>query len=156
MNSLLSMMMSYTDTSGLPVPTPGVGWTVFQNALGDFTDTNILSLLTFLDVGNMRFAIPGDLEEAGWRALLETDAVKESLRGVDVFVASHHGRRSGYCPEVFQFCRPQAVIFSDSSIVHASQEMASIYAAHASGTMLNGVSRKVITTRNDSDIWWDL
>ena len=67
---------------------------------------------------------------------------------MNVFVASHHGRESGYLPEVFEFCSPELVIISDRNIIYRTQEH--IYAQHARGVRWpDGTVRRVVTTRND-------
>ena len=68
-----------------------------------------------------------------------------------MLVASHHGRESGYTPEVFDYCKPEIVIISDESMQYDTQE--TNYSQHASGipTYLGG-RRKVYTTRNDGKI----
>ena len=103
---------------------PGVSTTTFFNDYPTFTDTNNLSLLTFLDIGGTSFVLPGDLERNGWLALLEKPAVRIRLSNVNVFVASHHGRESGYCSQVFDWCKPSLVVMSDGPIKHGTQEMA--------------------------------
>ena len=102
----------------------------------------------------LHIVIPGDLEEPGWKKLLLLKDFRDELNRVNTFVASHHGRESGYCKEVFDYCRPNVIIFSDSSIVHSTQEMTNIYSRHANGIMFNGESRKVLTTRNDGSLTW--
>ena len=132
-------------------------WT-FQNNYPKFTDTNNLSLLTFLDVGSVSFVLPGDLEHAGWLALLQNSQVRALLKRVNVFVASHHGRESGYCKEVFNYCQPSLIVMSDSPVEYDTQRMASTYAQHATGEWFNNGRewRKVVTTRNDGTIHWNL
>ena len=101
------------------------------------------------------FLIPGDLEKAGWAKLLERADFRAALAPVDVFIASHHGRESGYCKEVFDYATGVEVfVFSDSSISYATQEMATVYGNHASGVMFNDQLRKVLTTRNDGPLTW--
>jgi len=77
-----------------------------------------------------------------------------------VFVASHHGRENGYCPEVFDHCSPSLIVFSDGPVKYSTQKMADTYAQHASGAyFMNAGSRewrKVLTTRKDGNIWWNL
>ena len=102
-----------------------------------------------------RFVLPGDIETAGWEKLLEKEAFRALLRGVDYFVASHHGREDGYCADVFKYCSPKAVIFSDGPIRHATQEMANTYAKHATGISFNNESRKVLSTRKDGSLNWN-
>ena len=129
---------------------------MFYNNYPSFTDTNNLSLLIFLDIGNVSFVLPGDLEEQGWRQLLQNSDVCELLGRVNIFVASHHGRESGYCKEVFDYCSPRYVIMSDGPVQYGTQKMANVYGQHASGGLFKGQRRKVLSTRNDGNILWSL
>ncbi len=161
MNELLGMVDSFTgEVSPQQLEPAGLHVRFFHNDYPAFTDTNNLSLLTFLDVGHVSFVLGGDLERAGWLSLLQKPQVQGLLRRVDVFVASHHGRQSGYCPEVFECCKPRLIVMSDGPIQHDTQLMASTYAQHASGELFSTRSgretRKVVTTRKDGDIYWDL
>ena len=136
---------------------PNVSHTLFHNNYGtDFQDTNNISLVTFLNCGGTHFVLPGDIATAGWTSLLKRRDFRESLRNVDYFVASHHGREDGYCADVFRYCSPKAIIFSDGPIKYATQEMANKYARHATGTVLNGEQRKVLSTRKDGGLTWNL
>ena len=160
MESLLGMIDTYTgyvaedqlEPLGLKV------WT-FQNSYPSFVDTNNLSLLSFLDVGEHSFVLPGDLERAGWLGLLSDPHVQGLLGRVNVFVASHHGRESGYCREVFEYCKPRFVVFSDGAIEYETQKMAGIYGEHATGGWFTANNRrefrKVLSTRNDGSISWE-
>ena len=161
MNELLGMIDSFTgDVSPQQLEPAGLKVWLFNNAYPTFTDSNNLSLLTFLDVGHISFVLGGDLERAGWRALLQNPHVRDLLKRVDVFVASHHGRESGYCSEVFDYCRPRLIVMSDGPIKHDTQLMASTYAQHALGQSFSTPSgletRKVVTTRKDGNIYWNL
>ena len=160
MNELLDMVDSFTGgvTPEQLEPT-GLQVSIFHNDYPTFTDTNNLSLLTFLDVGGVSFVLGGDLEKAGWLALLQNPHVRGLLQRVDVFVASHHGRESGYCSEVFEYCTPRLIVMSDGPIRHDTQVMASTYAQHALGELFSTASgqetRKVVTTRKDGNIFWN-
>ena len=161
MNSLLEMIDNYTaEVSNEQLEPPGVKISTFYNSYPTFTDTNNLSLLTFLDIGTVYFVLPGDLERAGWLALLVNSQVCRLLARANVFVASHHGRESGYCREVFDYCRPSLVVMSDGSVEYDTQRMANTYAQHAAGEWFNEGSvrkwRKVVTTRKDGHIFWQL
>jgi len=161
MNELLGMVDSFTGgvTAGQLEPLGLRVW-FFHNDYPTFTDTNNLSLLTFVDVGHLSFVLGGDLELPGWLKLLERSHVQGLLERVNVFVASHHGRESGYCREVFDYCRPRLIVMSDGPIQHDTQLMANTYARHASGEMFNTASgqeqRKVVTTRKDGNIFWNV
>lgn len=161
MNELLAMVDSFTaDVPPHRLDPDGLRVSAFCNSYPLFTDTNNLSLLTFLDVGDLSFAIGGDLEKDGWARLLERSEVRGLLKHIDVFIASHHGRESGYCPEVFDHCNPSLIVMSDGPVKYSTQEMASTYAQHASGSYFNNGRtrewRKVVTTRKDGTIYWDL
>ena len=154
MESMLQMIGTYTVEPLEPLPAfPGVAFTVFYNRYGtDSWDTNNISLVTFLRCNSVNFIIPGDLEKNGWERLLENDAFRAELPDVNVFIASHHGRKNGYCRAVFDECHPGVFVFSDSPVKYATQEMANIYATHASGIIFNGQERGVLSTRKDGSL----
>lgn len=125
----------------------------FWNIYPAFTDENNLSLVTILQYHNFGIIFPGDLEKAGWLNLLQLPDFRGALAGVSVFVASHHGRYNGYCADVFKWCTPEIVVFSDGSIAHETQETANLYRRHARGiTFSDGRTRYVLTTRRNGAI----
>ena len=155
MYELFEMIDSYTGAVSNDQLEPlGIQVQVFHNNYPSFEDTNNLSLLIFLDIGDLSFVLPGDLEQPGWVELLKNPYVHTLLGRVNIFVASHHGRESGYCREVFNHCSPQFVIMSDGPVQYDTQEMANMYGQHASGGLFNGQTRKVLTTRNDGSLLW--
>lgn len=158
MESLLNMIENYTGGPLNPAPEfPGVSFKNFCNGFGeDFDDTNNISQVTCIECGDTTFVLPGDLEKVGWEKLLEGQSFRDWLGKVDVFVASHHGRKNGYCQEVFEYCIPDVIIFSDSNVRYATQEMADIYANHANGIDFNGETRYVLSTRKDSSLEWTI
>lgn len=158
MDSMLDMITTYTDGPLNPSPDfSGARYRTFHNTYGnEFTDTNNISLVTFFECGGTKFVIPGDLERAGWLGLLRNQEFINELAGVKVFIASHHGRESGYCEEVFDVCTPDVFVFSDSEVKHATQEVTQLYAQHANGIQFNGETRYVLTTRNDGSLTWTL
>ena len=161
MSELLRMVDSYTSYVERDLLEPdGLRVWLFHNDYPTFTDTNNLSLLTFLDVGDVSFALGGDLEQDGWLRLLQNSSVRSLLGRVDVFVASHHGRQNGYCREVFDYCTPSLIVMSDGPVRFNTQQMASTYAQHARGEYVqsggNRQFRKVMTTRNDGNIFWEM
>jgi beta-lactamase superfamily II metal-dependent hydrolase len=162
METLLAMIQTHTGSvAAAALAPPGVQTSMFWNTFspiadpdrGLFDDTNNISLATFLHVHGLHMLLPGDLEETGWRALLRNPAFRAELGRVNVFMASHHGRRSGYCEEVFKYCKPQLIVVSDSEKVHETQEMGNAYAEKASGLWLDNQMRSVLTTRYDGTIY---
>lgn len=133
----------------------------YSNRYGlDFTDTNNLSVATFIRWGTFTILFAGDLETAGWRALLRNPAFVADLATVTVFVASHHGRANGRCEEVFKIARPESVVFSDDRKQYESQETDAWYRQRVSGIpVLDGVPSgllpkrwHVYTTRRDGTL----
>lgn len=160
MESMLEMCNKYTASVTEPPEFPGVSHKIFHNnhPFGNGDDTNNISLMTFLTANNTTILLPGDIEREGWLALLSDQDFAGRLASVDIFIASHHGRENGYCREVFadHNCRPDVIVFSDSNIKYATQEMANTYAGWANGIPFNGQDRSVLTTRNDGSLTWTL
>lgn len=130
----------------------GITATVFYNHYPGFTDTNNLSLVVFIKYAGFQMLFPGDLEKAGWRALLTRDDFRAELTRTTVLVASHHGRDSGFCEEVFRYCRPRAVVISDKPIAHETQQTVPDYRAVIDNGLLVRTTMKtrhVLTTRRD-------
>jgi beta-lactamase superfamily II metal-dependent hydrolase len=96
-------------------------WNSYGVVPGYFDDENNLSLVVFVRCGQHKFIFPGDMERAGWLALLRNPAFVRELRGVNVFVASHHGRENGYSEEVLNLCPGiEVVIISDKKMGYQS------------------------------------
>jgi beta-lactamase superfamily II metal-dependent hydrolase len=157
MQSMLDMHSNYIHPVPAPPPDfPRVEISHYYNPYGaTYPDTNNISLVTFVTCGGTKFIIPGDVENKGWLGLLAQPGFITDLSDVSVFIASHHGRESGYCSDVFDYCSPDVVVFSDSNIQHATQEMSSTYANHARGMQFDGTTRYVVSTRNDGNLYWD-
>lgn len=116
-----------------------------------FDDENSLSVVTFVQYAAVRMVFPGDLTRAAWQAFLSDTSFLSYLGATNIFVASHHGRESGYCSEVFRYCQPEVILISDKSIQYDTQEVA--YSRHATGITWNGSERRaVLTTRRDGSL----
>ena len=126
----------------------------------DFTDTNNLSLAFFVSYGTFTILFAGDLETAGWRALLKWPDFRRNLASVNILVASHHGRANGQCEEVFDICRPDIVVFSDDRRQYDSQDTDDWYRARTKGIVYPtsfhpSGKRHVFTTRHDGSMQID-
>ena len=123
-----------------------------------FDDENNLSLVFAMDILGYRFMFPGDLERKGWANLLTTcPAFRPVVAGVQVLVASHHGRANGIYEDMFNEygCRPKLIVISDDYKQHDTQETTNYYGRQAFG--ISGFRgqqglRKVLTTRYDGPI----
>ncbi|GKS58266.1 hypothetical protein YTPLAS18_17930 [Nitrospira sp.] len=128
----------------------------FCNTYPQFEDTNNLSLAVFIKQGCFKMLFPGDLECAGWKKLIENRSFVEELAGTTILMASHHGRESGFCEDIFQYFTPRAVVISDKGIAYDTQETLSDYrrVVDDNGVIVEGEAqnRHVLTTRRDGDI----
>ena len=131
----------------------------FYNRYPDFTDTNNLSLVTFIKFGTFSILFPGDLEKAGWLELLKNPDFRAELERTTILVASHHGRENGYCSEIFANWGPRAVVVSDKPVIHDTQRVPQ-YQNCVSGGGVNVVGqdrkRHVLTTRKDGSIRFEV
>jgi beta-lactamase superfamily II metal-dependent hydrolase len=141
----------------------GIKSRLFWNCYPQFTTTNDLSLVVFIKFAGFQILFPGDLEEAGWLALLRNPDFCAQLANTHILVASHHGRANGYCKKVFDYCHPQAVVMSDKSIIHDTQLMAQVYhneviKHHPAGVYVATTSKRrhVLTTRRDGHIHFEV
>jgi beta-lactamase superfamily II metal-dependent hydrolase len=146
---------------GLGTPTwqwlgPPVSWNC--NAYPTFTDENNLSLALHLNLNGFGFLFPGDLESAGWKALLAARAeFRTAVKNTRVLMASHHGRLSGVCTELFNDygCKPDLVVISDDYHQYDTQATTTYYKSKAAGIhnfRTAGTTRWVLTTRSDGTI----
>jgi beta-lactamase superfamily II metal-dependent hydrolase len=147
--------MANVYTGGSVTPAYGMELNYFYNSPAQFQDTNNLSVVTFVRYTSCGLLFPGDLETAGWKELLKNQTFVGCLARTNILVASHHGRQTGYCEDIFQFCKPDAVIISDKPVVHGTQEH-DLYSRHCGGLNFSGTIRKVLTTRNDGKITIDI
>jgi beta-lactamase superfamily II metal-dependent hydrolase len=152
MQAVITMHQTYVHPVANPPLFPYIDFQTFCNPYPIFTDTNNLSLVSFIVYDNMGIVFTGDLEKAGWDELLKNSTFRAYLAKTNIFVASHHGRTPRYCADVFRYCHPEIVLISDKEIVHDTQEQD--YSLHASGVLWNGGPEKryVLTTRKDGMI----
>ncbi|RMG10228.1 MAG: hypothetical protein D6728_11115 [Cyanobacteria bacterium J055] len=126
--------------------------TFFWNNYPDFKDAHNLSLVTFLSYRDINIIFPSDQQVEGWRSLLKCDDFCDRLRRVNMFVAADHGREEGYCPEVFDFCRPELIIVSNESNQRISPQILNQYQKHSKGSHYGICDQKVLTTYDNGTI----
>ena len=150
---LVQMIDAYTGGPLSPAPGfQGLEWSVYSNAYPKFDDENNLSMGLFLKCHGRGVLFTGDLETEGWLELLKQQRFKDMLAQVDVLVASHHGRLSGCCDDIFEFFKPYYVVISDKGYAHDTQQTVPYYRVRANGGPFRGENRHVLTTRNDGTI----
>lgn len=145
---------TFTGDGSSPEPTfSGLVRNGFYHDYPVFDDENNLSLVIHLQCHGIGVLFPGDLEREGWLKLLEEGRFRQALRNTNVLVASHHGRESGCCEEIFEYCKPHYVVISDKGYMHDTQKTIPFYRRFAQGGPFRGEpNRQVLTTRNDGRI----
>ncbi len=137
-------MIDHAAGTAPPIDFGAIEMNWYFNRYPAFKDTNNLSLVAFLHYRNVHVIFPGDLLTAGWNELLKVEAFRNELSRTKVFIASHHGRTSGYAPDVFKYCKPYVVIVSD--VEPEDRDESKVYAQHAIGIDWNGSQKKVLHT----------
>jgi beta-lactamase superfamily II metal-dependent hydrolase len=137
----------------------GIEKVTFYNRYPDFEDTNNLSLVIFIKFGSFKILFPGDLEKKGWLGVLADPEFQQELKATTILVAPHHGRENGYCEELFQIWKPQAVVVSDKPIVHRTQNVPqyqNCVVDEGINVMGQTRRRRVLTTRKDGAVTFDV
>jgi len=75
---------------------------------GTTEDENNNSILLKITDSSSSIVLTGDTQEAQWGV-----ADLTALKGTSVFLASHHGRESGFSERVLRIAQPQLVVISD-------------------------------------------
>ncbi len=130
----------------------GIDFSFFWNNYPAFQDAHNLSLVTFVSYRDIKIVFPSDLETEGWQSLLKNDDFCDRLRHVNLFVAANHGREESYCPEVFDYCRPEIIIISNEMNQRVSPKMMNQYQKHAKGCSDSVCDRKLLTTHDDGTV----
>ncbi len=156
-DELAKMASTYTAAPTPESPSPvfqGVVRSVYYNDYPQFDDENNLSMVLFLTINGIKFAFPGDLEKAGWKALLNNSLFQKDIGTTDVLIASHHGRENGICEDIFDKygCKPWFVVISDKGYAYDTQETVPYYRSKCKGAEIGGRLRRVFTTRADGCI----
>ena len=133
----------------------GVQMNFFSQDKSGTKNLNNYSIVSVIKYAAEKIVIPGDIETAGWKTLLEKIDFKQAIMGTTIFVASHHGREAGFHSDVFKYFKPDIVIVSDKPSTDTS--VTDRYTYHAKGTWVKRksagfIERKVLTTRNDGCI----
>jgi beta-lactamase superfamily II metal-dependent hydrolase len=117
-------------------------------------NSSIVTVVTMTGTQHQeKFLFGGDMETAGWEALLKQPRFKEAVKGVDFYIVSHHGHESGFSAALYAAMgRPFLNIVS----IHNYDELIDdrySQEAFAKGTKFpDGTTRRRMTTRKDGTI----
>lgn len=121
-------------------------------ALPNINNNSGVVAISYLDLSVI---IPGDNEVESWEILAASSSFRKYLETMVAFVASHHGRESGYYKDLF-ISKPYVCIISDGRVQNTDAR--SLYANHAQGWKIaneyndDTMDRKCLTTRFDGHI----
>ena len=144
-----------SENSSLPENNGGVLIETFMPEACPRTNINNHSIVTVITYSSKKIIIPGDNEPDSWKELLSINKFIQAIKNADILVASHHGKDSGYCSELFEHFTPKLVVVSDGRFCDTSA--ADRYSAVASGWKVHSRSskdqiRKCLSTRTDGVI----
>ena len=148
--------VSDKDNPTLPSNNGGVSFKFFSTPNCGNSNINNHSIVTIIEYLGIKVTIPGDNESASWKELLQNQSFTNAVSGTNILLASHHGRESGYCSELFDYFSPNLVIISDGAAVETS--VTDKYRNAASGwdvkkrSDASYIKRYCLTTRNDGTI----
>ena len=119
------------------------------------TNLNNHSVVTVIEYEGSKILLPGDNESASWDELLGRPDFRASISDVDILIAPHHGRDSGFHKELVEYFNPLLTIISDGRVVDTSAT--DRYGQVTQGWTVhrrNGPDRKrkCVTTRNDGTV----
>ena len=133
----------------------GASIVTFSPSSSPKTNLNNHSIVTVIEYQGVKILSPGDNESPSWEELLANIAFRQAIKNTHVLVASHHGRESGFHPDLFDHISPVLTIISDGRTVDTSAT--GRYSARTEGWNVqrrNGgyEKRKCLTTRIDGVI----
>ena len=101
----------------------------FCNSYPTFDDENNLSMAVFLKCHGIGVLFTGDLEKAGFAALIKHNAAfRQALRETHVYIASHHGRANGCSEEILPYLTNVFyVVISDKGYKYDTQRTMPFY-----------------------------
>ncbi len=120
------------------------------------SNINNHSVVNVIEYLGIKVIIPGDNETPSWKELIERKDFTDAIEGANIFVASHHGRESGYYSELFNYFKPDLVVISDGAATETS--ITEKYSKVAKGWVVyrqkdgSAKERKCLTTRTDGSV----
>lgn len=113
------------------------------------------SVVTLFEYAEIKALLTGDNELPAWNELRQQAAFLTATQDVDVLLAPHHGRQSGFDNDTVNHFNPRITIISDGR--HCDSSASSRYSEKSRGWTVykdDGASeeRKCVTTRNDGVI----
>ncbi len=145
---------------GNPAVSGGVRIAHYASTNCGRSNINNHSWVVVFEYLGIKVVIPGDNESPSWQALLTNPAFLRDAKHPHVFLASHHGRLSGYHADLFDetdgIGKPLLCAVSDGRVQDTNA--ADLYSYHARGWQVQSrrnnrsTDRFCVTTRADGPI----
>ena len=103
-----------------------------------------------------KFLFGGDIETIGWEKLLENDEFQKAIKDVNFFVTSHHGHSSGFCSSLFDMMGKPFLNIVSANRRDKSVDSRYSFEEYARGIEFDGETRRMLSTRNDGTIIFDV
>lgn len=140
---------------GNPAVSGGVSIEKFFSSDCGFSNINNHSGVVVFKYQGVTVVIPGDNEPASWKSLMKQPAFVTAISNAHVFMASHHGRESGYCSDIF-VSKPLLCVVSDGRVQDTDARHRYTYHARkwsvTNRTRNMREERACLSTRNDGHI----
>ncbi|MGO9566615.1 MAG: ComEC/Rec2 family competence protein [Desulfomonilaceae bacterium] len=116
------------------------------------SNVNNHSIVTVFEFGGIRVLVPGDNEPPSWNELMGVDGFASRTKDVDLMLAPHHGRNSGFDADTMNHLNPRITVISDGAYCDTSATTR--YTAISRGWNVykpngQGETRYCLTTRKD-------
>lgn len=133
----------------------GVKFNIFYPKSQNNSNINNLSSVTVISYADSKIILPGDNESSSWKELIHNPEFQSAIRGADILLASHHGRESGFYPDLFDYFKPKLTIISDGQVCDTTA--VDRYRKYCQGWKvfhedIRSEDRYCLTTRNDGVI----
>ena len=115
-----STPISSEENPRLPQNNGGVEIEVFTPRSCSASNLNNHSKVTVISYADIKVILPGDNEPPSWKELLGMSRFTKAIKDADILLAPHHGRDSGFCPELFDHFNPKLTVISDGRFCDTS------------------------------------
>lgn len=147
---------------GNPAVSGGVSISKYASSGCSRSNINNHSGVVVFEYLGLKVVIPGDNEHPSWQELLYNSEFVRTAGAPDIFMASHHGRQSGYYGRLFDSSqgigKPRLCVVSDGRV--QDTDAVDRYSYHARGWRVysrsdsTSTQRRCVTTRADG--WIDI
>ena len=122
-----------------------------RHAQSNLNNHSVVAVFSFEGIGVI---VPGDNEPPSWNELKEMDDFEDCTKDVDILLAPHHGRKSGFDNDTMKHFNPRLTIVSDGAYCDTSATSRYTNISRGLTVYKNGIRKKryCLSTRHDGVI----